>query len=69
MLVLGGGNVAIDAAMSAARLGAAWVGMACLESREKMPAHDWEVRDAEEEGIEVFASQDLQRQSPSRTAR
>ncbi len=56
VLVLGGGNVAIDAAMSARRLGAAWVGMACLESREKMPAHDWEVRDAEEEGIEVYAS-------------
>jgi heterodisulfide reductase subunit A-like polyferredoxin len=56
VLVLGGGNVAIDAAMTSVRLGAAWVGMACLESRAKMPAHDWEVRDAEEEGIEVFAS-------------
>ncbi len=54
VLVLGGGNVATDAAMSAVRLGASWVGMSCLESREKMPAHDWEVRDAEEEGIEVF---------------
>jgi thioredoxin reductase len=56
VLVLGGGNVAIDAAMSAVRLGAGWVGMSCLESRETMPAHDWEVRDAEEEGIEVFPS-------------
>jgi heterodisulfide reductase subunit A-like polyferredoxin len=54
VLVLGGGNVAIDAAMTAVRLGAAWVGMTCLEGREQMPAHDWEVRDAEEEGIEVF---------------
>jgi len=54
VLVLGGGNVAIDAAMTAVRLGAAWVGMTCLESREKMPAHDWEVRDASEEGIEVY---------------
>lgn len=54
VLVLGGGNVAIDAAMSARRLGAAWVGMSCLESREKMPAHDWEINDAEEEGIEVY---------------
>ena len=54
VLVLGGGNVAIDAAMSSVRLGAAWVGMTCLESREKMPAHDWEVRDAGEEGIEVM---------------
>ncbi len=54
VLVLGGGNVAVDAAMTAVRLGAAWVGMTCLEGREQMPAHDWEVRDAEEEGIEVF---------------
>jgi heterodisulfide reductase subunit A-like polyferredoxin len=54
VLVLGGGNVAIDVAMTAVRLGAAWVGMACLEGREQMPAHDWEVRDAEEEGIAVF---------------
>lgn len=56
VLVLGGGNVAIDAAMSAVRLGAGWVGMSCLESRETMPAHDWEVRDAEDEGISVYPS-------------
>ena len=56
VLVLGGGNVAIDAAMSAVRLGASWVGMTCLEGRDQMPAHAWEVRDAEEEGIEVFPS-------------
>jgi len=56
VLVLGGGNVAIDAAMSAIRLGASWVGMSCLESRETMPAHDWEIRDAQDEGIEVFPS-------------
>jgi NADPH-dependent glutamate synthase beta subunit-like oxidoreductase len=56
VLVLGGGNVAVDAAMTAVRLGAAWVGMTCLESRAQMPAHEWEVKDAEEEGIEVFPS-------------
>jgi heterodisulfide reductase subunit A-like polyferredoxin len=56
VLVLGGGNVAVDAAQTAVRLGASWVGMACLESRETMPAHDWEVFDAEEEGVEVFSS-------------
>jgi len=56
VLVLGGGNVAIDTSMTAVRLGASWVGMTCLESREQMPAHDWEVRDAQEEGIEVFPS-------------
>jgi NADPH-dependent glutamate synthase beta subunit-like oxidoreductase len=56
VLVLGGGNVAIDAAMSAVRLGASWVGMSCLESRETMPSHDWEVRDAEQEGIQIYPS-------------
>ncbi len=39
VLVLGGGNVAIDAAMSARRPGAALDGTACLKSRVHMPAH------------------------------
>ena len=56
VLVVGGGNVAIDAAMGAVRLGADSVAMTCLESREAMPAHDWEIRDAEEEGIRVLPS-------------
>jgi heterodisulfide reductase subunit A-like polyferredoxin len=54
VLVLGGGNVAVDAAMSSIRLGASWVGMTCLEAEGKMLAHDWEVRDAREEGIDVM---------------
>jgi heterodisulfide reductase subunit A-like polyferredoxin len=54
VLVLGGGNVAIDTAMTAMRLGASWVGMTCLEDRQQMPAHDWEVIEAEEEGIQVY---------------
>jgi len=54
VLVLGGGNVAIDVARTAVRLGAAKVKMACLESREKMPAHPWEIEEAEEEGVEMF---------------
>ena len=53
--VIGGGNVAVDAARSARRLGASWVGMACLESRETMPAQDLEVREAAEEGILIDA--------------
>jgi len=56
VLVLGGGSVAVDAATTAVRLGASWVGMACLESRETMPAHEWEILDAQEEGVEVFPS-------------
>ncbi len=56
VLVIGGGNVAVDAAQTAVRTGAAWVGMSCLESRETMPAHDWEIEDAQEEGIAVYPS-------------
>ncbi|HUK77625.1 MAG TPA: FAD-dependent oxidoreductase [Thermoleophilia bacterium] len=51
VLVIGGGNVAIDAARSARRLGAASVEQASLESRGQMPAHDWEVREAQAEGV------------------
>jgi heterodisulfide reductase subunit A-like polyferredoxin len=54
VLVLGGGNVAVDTAMTAVRLGASWIGMTCLEGRGQMPAHEWELRDAEEEGIHVY---------------
>jgi heterodisulfide reductase subunit A-like polyferredoxin len=61
VLVLGGGNVAIDCARTAVRLGAAKVDMACLESREKMPAHPDEVKEAEEEGITVYTSRSFKR--------
>jgi heterodisulfide reductase subunit A len=56
VLVLGGGNVACDCARTALRLGAKEVHMACLESREEMPAHPWEVEEAEEEGIIIHPS-------------
>jgi heterodisulfide reductase subunit A-like polyferredoxin len=51
VLVVGGGNVAIDAARSARRLGAASVDQASLECCEEMPAHDFEVEEAKSEGI------------------
>jgi len=54
VLVLGGGNVAIDCARSAVRLGCE-VHMACLESRETMPSHAWEVEAAEAEGVVLHA--------------
>ena len=54
VLVLGGGNVAVDAAQTALRLGAKRVDMACLESRETMPANTWEIEEAEAEGIRIF---------------
>ncbi|MDF1590396.1 MAG: FAD-dependent oxidoreductase [Desulfobacterales bacterium] len=49
--VIGGGNVAVDVALTARRLGARKVSVICLESREEMPAHPWEIKLAEEEGV------------------
>ena len=51
VLVVGGGNVAIDAARTARRLGALEVHQASLECCEDMPAHDFEVEEAKAEGI------------------
>jgi heterodisulfide reductase subunit A len=51
--VVGGGNVAIDAARSALRLGAEAVTIVYRRSRAEMPASPWEVEDAEEEGIHI----------------
>jgi len=51
VLVIGGGNVAVDAARSALRLGAARVRLMCLESLDEMPAYRWEQDEAREEGI------------------
>jgi heterodisulfide reductase subunit A-like polyferredoxin len=51
--VIGGGNVAIDAARSARRLGAAAVHLVCLERREQMPAYAWEVDEALAEGVRL----------------
>ena len=59
ILVLGGGNVAIDCARSAVRLGKE-VHLACLESREEMPAHQWEVEAAIEEGVVVHNSRSFE---------
>ena len=59
VLVLGGGNVAFDVARSAVRLGCQ-VSIACLESREEMPAHAWEVTAAEEEGIKLYPARSFE---------
>lgn len=56
VVVIGGGNVAIDVAMTALRLGAKDVQMVCLEKKEEMPAHKWEISQAEEEGIKINVS-------------
>ncbi len=54
VIVLGGGNVAFDCARSAIRLGAEKVRVLCLETREKMPADDVEIKEGLEEGIEII---------------
>lgn len=52
-IVIGGGNVAVDAARAAARLSQGEVRMYCLESREEMPASEEEIQEALEEGIHI----------------
>jgi NADPH-dependent glutamate synthase beta subunit-like oxidoreductase/CO/xanthine dehydrogenase FAD-binding subunit len=54
ILVIGGGNAAIDVAVSALRLGAEEATMACLESPEEMPALPWEIEQALEQGVKVM---------------
>ena len=56
VVVIGGGNVAIDCARNAHRLGASEVSMFCLESREEMPASREEIAEAEEENIKINPS-------------
>jgi len=57
IIVIGGGNVAIDVARSAKRISGGKVTMVCLEADHEMPAHDWEIADARAEGIEMICSQ------------
>lgn len=56
VLVVGGGNVAMDVAITARRLGAESVTLACLESELEMPASREEIARAREEGIEIMPS-------------
>ncbi|HEY3357150.1 MAG TPA: FAD-dependent oxidoreductase, partial [Polyangia bacterium] len=56
VLVIGGGNVAVDVALAAKRLGAAEVTMACLEAREIMPAFAEDLAQALEEKITLLPS-------------
>ena len=56
VVVIGGGNVAIDVARTALRLGADEVHIACLEARSDMPAFSWEIEAAEKEGVKIHTS-------------
>lgn len=54
VVVLGAGNVAMDSARTAMRLGAESVKVVYRRSRDEMPARQAEIHHAEEEGIELF---------------
>ncbi len=51
--VIGGGNVAVDAARTALQCGAYEVTMWYRRSHEEMPANPWEVKAAETEGVKI----------------
>jgi len=53
VLVYGGGNTAMDVARSSVRLGALKTTVVVFESQENMPAHEFEVHEALEEGVEL----------------
>ncbi len=56
VVVVGGGNVAVDVALTARRLGDAEVHMICLEKWDEMPASKWEIEQSLEEGIKIHTS-------------
>lgn len=51
VIVVGGGNVAMDVARTALRQGAEKVDLYCLEQRNEMPSSEDEIKEAEDEGI------------------
>ena len=53
VVVIGGGNVAVDTAQTALRLGAQTVSMVCLESENEIPAMEEDLAMAKSEGIEL----------------
>jgi NADPH-dependent glutamate synthase beta subunit-like oxidoreductase len=56
VVVIGGGNVALDVALTALRRGAQNVSMACLECMEEMLASQWEIDGAVAEGVNILPS-------------
>jgi heterodisulfide reductase subunit A-like polyferredoxin len=56
VVVIGGGNVAIDVALTAVRLGPKDLTLVCLEKRDEMPAFKDEVRQALDEGVKIINS-------------
>ena len=56
VVVIGGGNGAVDAALTALRCGATDVKMVCLEGLDEMPASPWKIEGARAEGVQVLSS-------------
>ncbi len=59
VIVCGGGNVAMDVALTARRLGAESVTLVCLEQRHEMPASEEEIERALEEGVKIINGRGL----------
>jgi NADPH-dependent glutamate synthase beta subunit-like oxidoreductase len=55
-IVIGAGNVAVDAAQTALRLGAENVTMVCLEADDEVPAFPWALQSAKSEGVNLECS-------------
>ncbi len=55
VVVVGGGNTAIDTARTALRLGSEEVTLLYRRTRAEMPANDWEIEEALEEGVKLEA--------------
>ncbi len=54
IIVIGGGNTAVDASRTALRLGAEKVTIAYRRTKKEMPAHEMEIEEAEYEGVEFL---------------
>jgi NADPH-dependent glutamate synthase beta subunit-like oxidoreductase len=53
VIIIGGGNVAIDSARTALRFGSKEVTVLYRRSEEEIPASPWEIKEAEEEGVKI----------------
>jgi len=66
VVIYGGGNTAIDAARTAKRLGAEEAIIVYRRNRERMPAHDFEVEEALEEGVLMKWLSTIKRADPGK---
>jgi 2-oxoacid:acceptor oxidoreductase delta subunit (pyruvate/2-ketoisovalerate family) len=64
--VYGGGNTAMDVARTARRLGATDAVVVYRRTRDRMPAHDFEVEEAEDEGVRMKWLSTVKRAEPGR---